>query len=159
VWLCHGQAIDCPRCSSPEVMDFCRALVGILDRQLFGFLERGGRSDIFESSSAILDRYGVHRIQFFYLEVGGEVVRLEAPQWVMGDPEMVDLAQALVYDQCRRSGIYPPYPPALQEAHEQAVISTADRRLVEGLLERALARKGIVYTRSAKDRSKRRRAV
>ena len=159
VWLCHGQPMDCPRCSSPEVMDFCRALVGILDRQLFGFLERGGRSDIFESSSAILDRYGVHRIQFFYLEVGGEVVRLEAPQWVMGDPEMVDLAQALVYDQCRRSGIYPPYPPALQEAHEQAVISTADRRLVEGLLERALARKGIVYTRSAKDRSKRRRAV
>lgn len=159
VWLCRGQPIDCLNCSSPEVMDFCRALVGILDRQLFGFLGAGERSDIFESTSAIMDQYAVHRIQFFYLEVGGEVVRIEAPQWVMGNSEMVDLAQALVYDQCRRSGIHPPYPPALQEAHEQAVISTADRGLVEGLVERALARKGIIYTRSAKDRSKRRRAV
>lgn len=158
-WLCQGQPIDCLRCSSPEVMDFCRALVGILDRQVFGFLEPGERSDIFDSTSAILDQYGVHRIQFFYLEVGGEVVRIEAPQWVLGNPEMLDLVQAVVYDQCRRGAIYPPYPPALQEAHEQAVISAADRRLVEGLVERALARKGIVYTRSAKDRSKRRRAV
>ncbi len=159
VWLCQDQPIECLKCSSPELMDFCRVLVGILDRHLFGMLRAGERSDIFESSSAILDQYGIHRIQFFYLEVGGEVVRIEAPQWVMRNAKMLDLVQALVYDQCRRSGVYPPYPPALQEAPEQAVISTADRRLVEGLVERALARKGIIYTRSAKDRSKRRRAV
>ena len=159
VWLCQGQPIDCDNCSSPEVTDFCRALVGILDRQLFGFLESGERSDIFESTSAILNRYGAHRIQFFYLEVGGEVVRIEAPKWVMRHSEMLNLAQALVYDQCHRSGIAPPYPPALQEAHEQAVISTTDRRLVEALVEKALARRGIVYTKSAKDLSKRRRAV
>jgi hypothetical protein len=159
VWLCQGQPIDCDNCSSPEVMDFCGALVGILDRQLFGFLGSGERSDIFESTSAILNQYGVHRIQFFYVEVGGEVVRIEAPQWVMRNSEMLDLVQALVYDQCRRSGVTPPYPPALQEAHEQTVISTTDRWLVEGLVEKALARKGIIYTKSAKDRSKRRRAV
>jgi hypothetical protein len=47
----------------------------------------------------------------------------------------------------------------LQEAHEQAVIATAERRLVEELVERALAEQGIVYARSAKDRSKRRRGV
>lgn len=159
VWLCQDQPIECLKCSSPELMGFCRALVGILDRHLFGLLRAGERSDIFESSSAILDQYGIHRIQFLYLDVGGEVVRIEAPQWVMRNPEMLDLVQALVYDQCLRGGLYPPYPPALQEAHEQAVISTADRRLVERLVEGALARKGIVYTRSAKDRSKRRRAV
>jgi hypothetical protein len=159
VWLCQDRPIDCDNCSSPEVMDLCRALVGILDRQLFGFLGAGERSDIFDSESEILRQYGVHRIQFFYLEVGGEVVRMEAPQWVMRNSEMLDLVQALVYDQCCRSGITPPYPPALQEAHEQAVISTADRRLVEGLVEKALARRGIIYTKSAKDRSKRRRAV
>ena len=86
--------------------------------------------------------------------MGGEVVRIEAPQWVMRDGKMVDLLHALVHDQCWRSPDYPPYPPALQEAHEQAVITTAERRLVEELAER-----GIVYARSAKDRSKRRRGV
>lgn len=91
--------------------------------------------------------------------MGGEVVRIEAPQWVMRDGRMLDLVHALVCDQCRRSPDYPPYPPALQEAHEQAVITTAERRLVEELVERALAERGIVYARSAKDRSKRRRGV
>ena len=130
------------------------------DRQLFeGLLEAGWRSDVFESTSAILDYYGSHRIQFFYLNVGGEVVRIEAPQWVMRNARMLDLVHALVYDQCQRSPDYPPYPPALQEAHEQAVITTAEKRVVEELVERALAERGIVYARSAKDRSKRRRAV
>ncbi len=158
-WLCRQEAIDCSNCSSSQVMDMCRALVWILDRQLLGFLRAGERSDIFDSTSAILDRYGVHRIQFFYMEVGGEVARIEAPQWVMGDSEMLGLIQAILFDQCRRSMVYPPYPPALQEAHEQAVISGAERRLVETLVERALARKGALYATSAKDRSKRRRAV
>ena len=72
---------------------------------------------------------------------------------------MLHLVHALVYDQCLRSPDYPPYPPALQEAHEQAVITTAERRLVEELVERALAERGIVYARSAKDRSKRTRGV
>ena len=112
-----------------------------------------------------MDEYESHRIQFFYLNVGGEavstseVVRVEAPQWVMRDEGILDLVHALVYDQCQRSPDYPPYPPALQEAHEQAVITTAERRLVEELVERALAQRGITYTRSAKDRSKRRRGV
>jgi len=87
------------------------------------------------------------------------VVRIEAPQWVMRDEGLLGLVHALVYDQCQRSPDYPPYPPALQEAHEQAVITTAERRLVEELVERALAGQGFVYTRSAKDRSKRRRGV
>lgn len=159
VWLCQQEAIDCSNCSSSQVMDICRALVWILDRQLFGFLGAGERSEIFDSTSAILERYGIHRIQFFYMDVGGEVARIEAPQWVMSDSEMLGLVQATIFDQCRRSKVYPAYPPALQEAHEQAVISTVERRLVETLVERALARRGVVPTTSAKDRSKRRRAV
>ena len=159
VWLCQAEGIDCANCSSPEAMGSCKVLVTILDRQLFGFLKAGERSDIFESTSAILSEYGDHRIQFFYLNVDGEVVRIEAPQWVMHDSQMVDFVHSVLCDQCRRSGVHPPYPPALQEAHEQAVISTTDRRLVEDMVDRALARRGIVFTRSAKDRSKKRRAV
>jgi len=45
------------------------------------------------------------------------------------------------------------------EAHEQAVITIGERRLVEQMVEEALAARGIVYVRSAKDRSKRERGV
>ena len=72
---------------------------------------------------------------------------------------MLKFVQAAIYDQCQRGGGYPPSPPALREAHEQAVIGTAERRLVEELVEQALAERGIVYARSAKAYSKRRRGV
>jgi len=161
VSLCRGDPSDCEHCSlSEDQQALCCFLGTAWDRQLFeSLLEEGWRSDVFESTSAILDHYESHRIQFFYLNVGGEVVRIEAPQWVMRDEGMLDLVHALVCDQCQRSPDYPPYPPALQEAHEQAVITTAEGRLVEELVERALAERGIVYARSAKDRSKRRRGV
>jgi hypothetical protein len=77
----------------------------------------------------------------------------------MQNAGMLELVQAVIYDQCQRSGGYLPYPPALQEAHEQAVIGTAERRLVEELVEQALAERGVVYARSAKAYSKRRRGV
>jgi hypothetical protein len=138
----------------------CRFMGGIRDRQLFhGLLRPGERSDIFESQSAILNQYKDHRIQFFYMNVGGEIARVEAPQWVMNDPQMLDLVHGSIYDQCQRSGQYPPYPPALIEAHEQAVVTTADRRVVSELVEQALAAQGIFYQRSAKDQSKRGRGV
>jgi hypothetical protein len=161
VSLCRDDPSDCEHCSlAGDQRALCQFLGTALDRQLFGgLLEEGQRSDVFESTSEILKQYGSHHIQFFYLNVGGEVVRIEAPQWVMRSERMLNLVHALVYDQCQRSPDYPPYPPALQEAHEQAVITTAERRLVEELVERALAERGIVYARSAKDRSKRRRGV
>jgi hypothetical protein len=159
VWLCPREDVDCTSCPSSGVEEFCKALREIRDRELFGFLEDGQRSDVFDSKSAILDRYGRHRIRFFYMDVGGEVVRLEAPEWVTDDAQMLDVIQALVLDQCRRSAIHPPYPPALQEAHEQALISGADRRVVQRLMERSLAQQGIVHGGSAKSGSKRKRGV
>jgi hypothetical protein len=161
VWLCQDDPSDCDTCSLAEKdRTLCVSLSTTLDRQLFnGLLQDGERSDVFESRSAILEKYGDHRIQFFYMNVGGEIARIEAPQWVMREAGMLERVQAVVYDQCQRSGGYPPYPPALQEAHEQAVIGTAERRLVEELVEQALAERGIVYTRSAKAYSKRRRGV
>ena len=75
------------------------------------------------------------------------------------DPDMLARVHSSVYDQCQRSGQYPPYPPVLIEAHEQAVITTADRQVVSELVEQALAAQGIYYQRSAKDQSKRGRGV
>ena len=119
VSLCGDDPSDCERCSlAGEQQVVCRFLGTALDRQLFeGLLQEGSRSDVFESTSDILEHYGSHRVQFFQRNAGGEVVRIEAPQWVMRDGRMLDLVHAVVCDQCRRSPGYPPYPPALQEAH------------------------------------------
>lgn len=166
VFLCGHctRASECGSCTvcAPEDAVLCKWLEPVRDQWLVGgLLEPGQRSAIFESTSALQDRYrdpdGVdHRVQFFYVHTGSEIARVEAPAWVMQDPAYRDLVHAVVVDQCRRGE---GYPPALQEAHEQAVISTGDRQLVQQMLERELARLGIPYIRSAKDWSKRVRRV
>ena len=159
--LCDRPAGGCHSC--PQETDrqaLCMFIGSLWDRLLFRDLLRPGeRSDTFESLSAILKRYGEHRIHFFYLNVGDEIVRIEAPQWVTGDPTLLDLVHGAVLDQCKRSAQHPPYPPALIEAHEQAVISTAERQAVQELVERTMAAHGLFYIRSAKERSKRYRGV
>lgn len=158
VWICQELPNECEHCKS-SVRDLCLALAKTRDRDLFNFLATGERSELFASSSQILERYGEHRVDFFYLNVGEEVVRVEVPHWVGIDRELLNLLHAAICDQCRRSPGFPPYPPALLEAHEQAVITTAERRLIEEMVERAIGQHGQRVTRSAKDDSKRRRGV
>jgi hypothetical protein len=161
VWLCPMETRDCQQCPLSEGQrELCTYLGTMRDRHLFaGLLAGRERSEVFESSSAILEKYRDHRVRFFYLNVGGEIARVEAPAWVTENEAMLNSLHALIMDQCRRSGNYPPYPPVLMEAHEQAVITAAERRLVQEIVERAMAEKGLTYVRSAKDRSKRTRAV
>ncbi len=159
VEICDNDPVNCDKCSYVEKRQrpICSELAGLLDRQVFDFLEPGERSNLFRSSSKILRvGYGEHWIYFFYLNVGGEIVRLEVPQWVAQDEEKLNLLQALVYDQCRRGR---GYPSALQEAHEQAVITGPERRVVESLVEEALAKEGVAFFRSGKATSKRERGV
>ncbi len=158
VWICQGRPNDCEGCQNSE-RELCSALATIHDRDLFSFLKNGERTDLFGSSSQILEVYGEHRVDFLYMNVGGEIVRVEVPQWVGQDRQLLSLLHAVIHDQCQRSPGFPPYPPALLEAHEQAVISTSERRLVEEMVERALGQHGHRIIRSAKDYSKRRRGV
>ena len=171
-FVCQSTPIKCDNCRClPELRLQSLALKDVRDYQVFPckrepamepetiVLRDGERTDVFETETPILRDYREHRIQFFYLNVGGEIARIEAPQWVMREQAMLDLVHAVIVDQCRRSVSYPPYPPALQEAHEQAVISTGDRRIIEQMVEEALQRQGTVYVRGAKDRSKRVRTV
>jgi len=160
--ICPQSQVNCRTCSlgDEEQKRLCMWLGKTFDRELFGDLAPGERTDVFGSTSEILGRYGEGgTIDFFYLNVGGELARVEVPRWVSADAEMLDLVHGVVYDQCRRSGDVPAYPPALQEAHEQAVISMGDRRLVEQMIEEVIARQGMRFARSAKYRSKRRRGV
>lgn len=159
VEICDNDPVNCDKCSyvAQRQRPICSDLAGVLDRQMFASLKPGERSDIYKSSSKILRvGYGEHGVYFFYLNVGQEIVRLEVPQWVARDEEKFNLLQALVYDQCQRGR---GYPSALQEAHEQAVITGPERRVVESLVEEALAKEGVVFARSGKATSKRERGV
>lgn len=133
----------------------CDSVGGVLDRDLFaGLLDPGERSALFSSASSIVQRYGRHAVRFFYLNVGGEIARVEAPRWVAESPSLLGLAHSLALDQCQRGR---GYPAALAEAHEQAVVREADQEQFWRLVENALARQGLPAATSAKETSKRRR--
>ncbi len=119
-------------------------------------LQEGERSALFVSASQVQKRYGPHRIYFFYLLVEGEIARIEVPEWVAADVALLDLTHALILDQCRRGQ---GYPVVLSEAHEQAVVSGADREVFWEMVDTELAEAGIDGAVSAKSLSKRTRWV
>jgi NurA-like 5'-3' nuclease len=104
----------------------------------------------------VRDHYGPHRVHFFYLNVGQEIARLEVPAWVAEEPHALGLTHALALDSCQRGN---GYPVALQEAHEQAVITGADREAFREMVERTLEGHRLPVYTSEKQRSKRQRWV
>lgn len=159
-----GMQINCNACRSRILTEgrtpACDVLPAVTDRYLFervAHLETGERSILFDSKSFILDKYDPdQQVQFFFLNTGREIARIEVPKWVGDDPRLVDRVHAVVYDQAQK-GIG--YPVVLQEAHEMAVLSMSDRRLVAEAIERQLARHGVVVSQSGKSGSKRGRFV
>ena len=97
-----------------------------------------------------------HEIVFFYLNAGGEIARVELPVWMAEDPVRLDLLHALLVQQARQGG---QYPVALQEAHEQAVISTGDRASFTALIARECELSGIPWLISSKALSKQTRVI
>ena len=131
----------------------CDAAHGLTDRVIFErTLAVGQRSAVFASRSPVArDAYGVHRVHFFYVNVGEEIGRVEVPAWVAVEPALLSLTHALVVDNARRGA---GYPVALQEAHEQAVVTGADREAFRNMVERALEERGLPVYTSQKQRSK-----
>ncbi len=158
VALCPNEIVDtdlyCPRCETKE----CEVVAGVRDRELFlDLLAEGERSDIFISQSSIVKkRYGVHRVYFFYFRVDDEIARVEIPQWVAMDENLLNLVHALVLDQCRRGF---GYPVALSEAHERAVVTAADRESFWQMVESSMIEEKLPSITSAKSQSKRTRWV
>ncbi len=132
----------------------CDTVNGFLDRHLFQeLLAPGERSSLYFTNSSISrDFYGPHQVHFFYLNTGDEIARVEVPQWVAMDSELLSLSHAMILDQCRR-GLG--YPVAISESHEQAVLTGSDRDAFRQLLEEALARQHLPVYTSEKARSKR----
>jgi hypothetical protein len=158
VALCPHDVIDsdklCGECKSRE----CEAVAGVQDREIFSStLAQGERSALFSSQSKIVkDHYGGHWVNFFYLRTDGEIARVEIPQWVAQDKDLLNLTHGLVLDQCRRGQ---GYPVALSEAHEQAVVTGADRESFWQLVESLLIGEHLPTPTSAKSFSKRTRWV
>ena len=157
VALCPHEAPDCDRYCSNKARD-CDKVAGVQDRELFSdLLGVGERSDLFISQSSIVKKhYGGHQVYFFYLRVGDEIARVEIPRWVAKDESRLNLAHALVLDQCQR-GLG--YPVALSEAHEAAVVTAADREEFWQLVESLLVEERMPTPTSAKSFSKRTRWV
>jgi hypothetical protein len=151
----EGSALGCERCVHGQCL---RALLEPLpDRALMGHLRYGERSARFASRSPVLRHYGAGAaIQFVYLNVGDEVARVEVPAWVGDNPALLDLVHATVVDGCARGW---GYPPALSEAHEQAVIRGSEREAFLRMVMEALDVEGQPAVVSAKGLSKNRRAV
>ena len=160
VAICSHQVPDCDRYCDKISWGKreCDSVAGVTDRELFSdLLDDGERSVLFISQSSIVkERYGVHRVHFCYLKVDDEIVRIEIPEWVAMDESRLGLVHTLVLDQCRRGY---GYPVALAEAHEQAVITGADRENFRQLAEMLMAEERMPTTASAKSRSKRTRWV
>jgi len=156
VALCPSPVPDCDKDCPPGKARNCDRVAGVRDRDIF--MERLGdseRSALFISPSKVVkERYGEHRIYFFYVRAGGEIARLEVPQWVAEDETLLNLTHALVIDQCRRGR---GYPVALAEAHEQAVVTGADRENFRELVESSLIAGKMPSPVSAKSFSKRTR--
>ncbi len=160
VGMCPDEVVICNRCETRRSQGRarCADLAMLVDRYLFArHLADGERSDLFLSRHPVLKYYDEkQKVYFFYLNVGEEIARVEVPAWVAKTPALLDRVHAVIYDQCQRGR---GYPPALVEAHEQAVITMGERELVEEMVARELADRAVVYTRSEKDRSKRMRGI
>ena len=131
---------------------------GVLDREIFAnLLGMDERSAVFGSNAAIVrDYYGGHGVSFFYVRTDEEVGRVEVPDWVADDEGMLGLVHSLVVEQC---SLGPGYPVALKEAHEQAVVTGADRQFFVEQVSATLDEHGLPVYSSEKNISKMRRWI
>ena len=90
---------------------------------------------------------------FYYLNGGAEIARVEVPDWLADDPELLALSHAMLVKQCEL-GLG--YPVAISEAHEPAVITGRDREEFRRLTLMLLEQRGLPNGESAKGFSKRR---
>ena len=153
---CKRGIDPCDGCAGPadEPCFFDR----LPDRALFEHLLPGERSALFSATlqGDLRIYYEGQEPCFFYMNVGSEVSRVEVPAWTADRPDWLELIQSVVFDQCRK-GLG--YPNVLARAHEQAVVSSGDRKAFEYFVDGALARLGVPARPSEKLHSKRLRAV
>ena len=158
--LCVSNAVECTRRCSARRSDLpqCDSAAGFDDRELFdALLEPGHRSPLYQTgrraSHFALDlAVGAEWSRFYYINSGAEVARVEVPDWVAKDPELLALGHSMLAKQCEL-GLG--YPVVISEAHEQAVVSGRDREEFRKLALMLMEQNGLPTPESAKTVSKR----
>ena len=161
VALCGSSDAECTRRCSARRSDLmqCDTAAGFDDRELFeAVLEPGHRSPLYQSGRlsarfAVGMELGEEWSHFYYLHGGTEVARVEVPDWVAADSQLLAMSHAMLVRQCELGF---GYPVAISEAHEQAVITGHDRAEFRKLALLLLERQGLPTDESAKSVSKRR---
>ena len=159
--LCDQGDADCNRlCTARQSQsDTCDRAAGFDDREIFELvLEPGHRSPLYRSSHlaarfALGLAAGQEWSRFYYLNGGTEIARVEVPDWLAQDPELLAVGHAMLVRQCQL-GLG--YPVAISEAHEQAVITGHDREEFRRMTLMLLEQRGLPTPESSKSFSKRR---
>ena len=158
--LCVSNPVECTRRCSARRSDLaqCDGAAGFDDRELFdALLEPGHRSPLYRTgrraSHFALDlAVGAEWSQFYYVNSGTEIARVEVPDWVAEDPQLLEMGHAMLAKQCEL-GLG--YPVVISEAHEQAVVSGRDREEFRKLALLLMDQNGLPTPESAKTVSKR----
>ena len=159
--LCEQADADCNHLCTARHSDLtsCDGAAGFDDRDLFELLLEPGRRSPLYRSSHLAARFalglatGQEWSHFYYLNGGSEIARVEVPDWLVEDPELLALSHVMLVKQCE---LGMGYPVAISEAHEQAVISGHDREEFRRLTLMLLEQRGLPTPESAKATSKRR---
>ena len=159
--LCKEGDADCNRLCTARQSQLvtCDRAAGFDDREVFELvLEPGHRSPLYRSSHlaarfALGLAAGQEWSHFYYLNGGTEIARVEVPDWLADDPELLAVGHAMLVQQCHL-GLG--YPVAISEAHEQAVITGHDREEFRRMTLMLLEQRGLPTPESAKSFSKRR---
>ncbi len=122
------------------------AFDGVRDASLFARILKGGeRSAVFGVQSRSAERFGQNdarlALNLCFLNVGSSerpwIARVEFPAWVGQDAALLDRLQATLLQQCRQLGSQP-FPYCLHRAHELAVVSWQEKKVLQEMLSSAL---------------------
>ena len=166
VGVCERHAESCAFCSGrlDGPQKGC-ALAELRDRFLFDAtldepdaprLRPGERSALCQQSSSLYKDYMSNEPAMFYLNTGREIAQVQLPMWAARQADLVDRVHALVYAQCVNGG---GYPTVLTRAHEQAIVTAADRETLDNLVLAQLVNLGVRVPVSEKARSKQVRGI
>ena len=155
---CPYESPDCrTHCNDQRSQMPCQTFAPLRDVTLWSTaLAPGERGPLWKSSADILSCYGDHTVYFCYVNVGAEVARVEFPQWVVEDPDLLNTALSLMLAQVQKGF---GYPVALAEAHNQAVVRGGDRTRFFTLLEQQMIRAGLKNVGTSFKESRKRNSI
>ncbi len=157
--LCPFEQPDCNTHCSAKPLDSapCSQLQPLRDGALWNRLLKVGEcSPLWKSQARILQEYGEHQVYFCYLHVGTEIARIEMPAWTALDVEMRSQALQIIFAQVQKGY---GYPVALAEAHNQAVVTSSDRRRFFAILEQQMVKSGLRNVTTSYKESRKRSSI